>query len=151
MIPEAFSHPLVRIHGEEVFNWRMFRVLCGIIFCLVPYVMPDFFAHKIPKREAVKLIWPQDGALASPVTLLVKAKRAAAVKRITDYLTGEALARVFAGACFPSPHPGVDNPLPAGAGLNWLGWDYIRANDLETINAEIDQVFLPAVQQRGGS
>lgn len=39
------------------------------------YVMPDFFAHKIPQGRAVNQIWPEDGALASPVTLLVKKEK----------------------------------------------------------------------------
>ena len=111
------------------------------------YVMPDFFAHKIPDGKAIQRIWPEDGALASPVTLLVKKERAAALKPITDYLTGEELARVFVDALFPSPHPDVQNHLPAGAGLKWIGWDYIRANDLEQANAAIDAVFLPIVRE----
>lgn len=113
------------------------------------YVMPDFFAHKIPEGKAVRRIWPEDGALASPVTLLVKKDRAAALKPITDYLIGEELARVFVDALFPSPHPAARNRLPDGATLKWIGWDYIRANDLEAVNAAIDAVFLPTVRESG--
>ena len=91
------------------------------------YVLPDFFAHKIPEDKAIKKIWPEDGALASPVTLLVKKERAAALRPIADYLTGEELARVFTDALFPSPHPAAQNQLPAGATLKWIGWDFIRA------------------------
>ncbi|BBO86462.1 hypothetical protein DSCO28_70280 [Desulfosarcina ovata subsp. sediminis] len=113
------------------------------------YVMPDFFAHKIPAGKSVQRIWPEDGALASPVTLLVKKARAAALKPITDYLTGEELARVFVDALFPSPHPAAQNRIPTNAGLKWIGWDYIRANDLEAVNAAIDEVFLPTVRESG--
>lgn len=110
------------------------------------YVMPDFFARKIPSHKAIQLIWPEDGALASPVTLLVKKKKAHLLKPITDYLLSEAMAQVFNGARFPTPYPGIDTGLPANADLKWLGWDYIRANDIEKTNAEIDAAFLPAVQ-----
>lgn len=113
------------------------------------YVMPDFFAHKIPESKAVRRIWPDDGALASPVTLLVKKARAAALKPITDFLTGGEMARVFVDALFPSPHPAMQNRIPAGAGLKWIGWDYIRANDLEQVNREIDAVFMPTVRGEG--
>jgi ABC-type Fe3+ transport system substrate-binding protein len=112
------------------------------------YVMPDFFARQIPARRSVRVIWPADGALASPITLMVKRKKAERLKPITDYLTGKDLARILAGAYFPSPHPTASNRLPVGTGVKWLGWDYIRTNDLETANAEIDRVFLPAVHQR---
>ncbi len=111
------------------------------------YVMPHFFAQKIPTRKAVKFIWPEDGALASPVTMLAKKSRANALKPIIDYLTGEELARVFTGASFPSPLNDIDNRLPSEAGLKWLGWDYIRTNDMEKVNAEIDRIFLPAVEE----
>lgn len=114
------------------------------------YVMPDFFSRKIPERRPVARIWPEDGALASPVTLLVKKEKAGLLKPITDYLTGEALARLFAGAHFPSPHPLAAVDLPAG-GLKWLGWDYIRQNDIEALNAEIDRLFLPAVAKGAGA
>ena len=32
------------------------------------YVMPEFFAHRVKHKERIKIIWPEDGALASPVT-----------------------------------------------------------------------------------
>ena len=115
------------------------------------YVMPDFFAHKIPEGKAVQRIWPEDGALASPVTLLVKRARAASLKPITDFLLSEEMARVFADALFPTPHPAAENRMPDGASLKWIGWDYIRANDLETVNSEIDAVFLPTVNAGGAT
>jgi ABC-type Fe3+ transport system substrate-binding protein len=114
------------------------------------YVMPDCFARQIPARRAVRIIWPADGAVASPITLIVKRERAAQLKPLTRYLTGKEMARLLAGAYFPAAHPGAPNHLPVGAGLKWLGWDYIHANDLESANAEIDRVFLPAVYQGRG-
>lgn len=38
------------------------------------YVMPEFFAHRVKHQERIRIIWPADGALASPVTLMVKKK-----------------------------------------------------------------------------
>ncbi len=113
------------------------------------YVMPYFFARKIPSKKPIKLIWPKDGALASPVALLVKKKAAEKLKPIIDYLLGAELAQIFTEAYFPSPHPSIKHPLPENAALKWLGWDYIHENDLEAVNADIDRVFLPAVQRKG--
>lgn len=107
------------------------------------YVMPDFFAHKIARQEKVRIIWPEEGGLISPVTMLVKKERADQLRAVTDYLTGAELAEVFAGAWFPSPHPTANNALPKGARLKWLGWDYLRQNDLGEVNAAIDEIFLP--------
>jgi ABC-type Fe3+ transport system substrate-binding protein len=115
------------------------------------YVMPYFFSQKISEKRSVKLIWPKDGALASPVTLLVKKKRRDVVKPVVDYLVSEELARIFVAAHFPSPHSAIQNPLPVSGGLKWLGWDYIHANDLEEMNVEIDNIFLPIVAKGGAA
>lgn len=114
------------------------------------YVMPYFFARKIDLKKSVKLIWPEDGALASPITLLVKKKKRAELKAIIDYLTSAELAQVFVDAYFPSPHPAIATPLSVNTGLKWLGWDYIHTNDLELVNERIDRIFLPAAR-KGGS
>jgi ABC-type Fe3+ transport system substrate-binding protein len=111
------------------------------------YVMPDFFAHKIARPEKIRIIWPEEGGLISPVTMLVKKERAAQLKSVTDFLTGNRLAEIFAGAWFPTPHAEVTNHLPPGARLKWLGWDYLRQNDLAEQNAAIDEVFLPVVRK----
>jgi ABC-type Fe3+ transport system substrate-binding protein len=111
------------------------------------YVMPDFFAHKISRPDKIQIIWPEEGGLISPVTMLVKKERAAQLKAVTDFLTGVELAKVFAGAWFPTPHADVANNLPPGARLKWLGWDYLRENDLAGVNAAIDEIFLPVVRK----
>lgn len=115
------------------------------------YVMPYFFANKIPPRKMVRFIWPEDGSLASPITLLVQKKKSKTLKPIIDFLNGKQLAKIFVDAHYPSPHPGIRNNLPATPGLKWLGWDFIHANDLGRINDEIDAVFLPAVPAGDGS
>jgi ABC-type Fe3+ transport system substrate-binding protein len=108
--------------------------------------MPEFFAHRVKHQERIRIIWPADGALASPVTLLVKKDRVAALQPVLDYLTGQELARVLVGARFPTPHadvPGELQELP----LKWPGWNFLRGNDLAAVNAAIDAVFLPAVKE----
>jgi len=106
------------------------------------YVMPEFFAKRIRHQDRIQVIWPEDGALASPVTLQVKPERIPALKPVLDYLTGPGLASTLAHARFPVPHSSVladvqDRPL------RWLGWDYLRENDLIDLNREIDEIFMP--------
>lgn len=108
------------------------------------YVMPEFFAHRVSHKERIKILWPEDGALASPVTLQVKPDRVEALKPVLDYLTGKELARVLAGARFPVPHGDIEGEVQEKP-LLWLGWDYLRENDLAALNAEIDRIFMPAV------
>jgi len=108
------------------------------------YVMPEFFAHRVKNRERIRILWPEDGALASPVTLQVKKSRAAELQPVLDYLCGPEMAKVLSGARFPVPHAAVEGPLQ-GRPLKWLGWDYMRKNDIAALNREIDAVFVPAV------
>ena len=110
------------------------------------YVMPEFFAHRVKKQERIKIIWPEDGALASPVTLQVKKSRIKELKPILDYLSGPQLAEALIGARFPVPHASVKGEVQ-GKPLRWLGWDFLRQQDLMSVNAEIDNVFLPLVKE----
>ena len=109
------------------------------------FVMPEFFAQRIRHQERIQVIWPEDGALASPVTLQVKPERIPALKPVLDYLTGPGLASTLAHARFPVPHSAVtaevqDRPL------KWLGWDYLRENDLIELNRQIDEIFMPLIR-----
>jgi len=113
------------------------------------YVMPEFFAHRVKERERVKIIWPEEGALASPVTLQVKREKVAELRPILDWLTGPELAGALVGARFPVPHAEVEGELQEKP-LWWLGWEWLRANDLFAVNAAIDAVFLPAVKEVTG-
>lgn len=109
------------------------------------YVMPEFFAHRAQRQEKIRIIWPEDGALASPVTLQVKSSKVAKLRPILDYLTGKELGQVLVGARFPVPHGDLDGDVQNKA-LMWLGWDYLRRDDLMALNQEIDSIFLPRVK-----
>jgi ABC-type Fe3+ transport system substrate-binding protein len=106
------------------------------------YVMPEFFAQRIKHQERIKIIWPKDGAIASPVTLQVKKEKISQLKPVLDYLSGPQLAQALSGARFPVPHRQVTGES-LGRPLKWLGWDFLRKRDLLEVNDEIDQVFLP--------
>ncbi len=105
------------------------------------YVMPEFFAYRVKNQQRLEIVWPEDGALASPVTLQVKASRIDALKPVLDYLTGAKLGKTLAGARFPVPHAAVDSDVQDKP-LMWLGWDFLRGQDLIKINQDIDDIFL---------
>ncbi len=108
------------------------------------YVMPAFFADRIRHKERIRLIWPEDGALASQVILQVKPEKIQALKPVLDYLVDRELAETLAGAGFPVPRNDVSEPVQEKP-LKWLGWDYLREHDLFALNREIDKIFLPLV------
>lgn len=105
------------------------------------YVMPEFFAHRVKNKERMQIVWPGDGALASPVTLQVKKSRIDMLRPVLDYLTGCELSQTMAGVRFPVPHAGVTSEVQDKP-LLWPGWDFLRGEDLLEVNRAIDVVFL---------
>lgn len=93
------------------------------------YLVSWFFAQTCV-RSNVEIIWPDDGAPTLPMYMLVRKDSLEKVQDIVNYVIGDE----FAGACvkaFTPPMNGnVDARLPEGAKLQWLGWDYIRQNDI---------------------
>ncbi len=149
--------PTYQKHGDEGLRKLAGNVLRGLhpaqmvkqIDAGAPgaiYVMPEFFAHRVKNQQRIKIIWPKDGALASPVTLQVKKSRMAELKPVLDYLSGPQLAQNLIGARFPVPFKDVEGDVQEKP-LYWLGWDFLRDQDLLTVNAAIDAVFLPLVKQ----
>ena len=104
-------------------------------------VMPLFFANIIKKRDQISIIWPEDGALVSPVTMLVKTEQRHRLQFLTDFLTGPEVAAICAGASFPALHPDVDNRLPEHAAFKWIGWDYVKNHDLKALIKETNSIF----------
>jgi len=111
--------------------------------------MPLFFANAIKNRDKVSIVWPEDGALVSPVTMLVKTDKREELRYLIDFLIGPQVAAICAGAAFPALHPVVDNRLPDNAAFKWIGWDYVKDNDLKALIAETNAAFLRAFN--GGS
>jgi len=105
-------------------------------------VMPLFFARNIKNRDKVSIVWPGDGALVSPVTMLVKADKREELRLLIDFLIGPEVAGICAGAAFPALHPEVDNGLPEQASFKWIGWEYIKSHDLKALIADTNAAFL---------
>lgn len=104
-------------------------------------IMPLFFTTTIKNREQVEIVWPADGALVSPVTMLIKAEKRSELREVVDFLAGPEVARICAGALFPAVHPEVDNRLPDNATFKWIGWDYVTGHDLKTLIAQANEAF----------
>jgi len=104
--------------------------------------MPLFFAKNIKNRDKISIVWPGDGALVSPVTMLVKAEKREELRPLINFLIGPEVAGICAGAAFPAVHPEVDNGLPEQATFKWIGWDYIKNHDLKALIADTNAAFL---------
>jgi ABC-type Fe3+ transport system substrate-binding protein len=104
------------------------------------FVMPYSFALKIRNPKGFSLVWPDDGAIVSPVQMLVKKGSYQKYKKEIDFITSSQMGESLEQLGFPSSNAQTIKNYP-GKKLNWLGWDFIEKNDISIIKQRIQQVF----------
>jgi ABC-type Fe3+ transport system substrate-binding protein len=118
------------------------------------YIMPLFFAKKIQDKSRITINIPSEGAIVSPVQMLVKKSAVERVKEITDFLCGKEFGEISARAFFPTTNPEVNNNLESNLGgsnsLYWLGWDFLMNTDIGKLKNEIEEVFNKQFYETGG-
>ncbi|WP_415238886.1 ABC transporter substrate-binding protein [Seleniivibrio woodruffii] len=102
------------------------------------YVLAWFFADTCPNTDHISIIFPEDGAMISPMYMMVKADKAERMKPVTDFMTGAEMGAISAGSKFPPLCPEIPNILPEGTGLKWFGWDFVRENDMKVLAEELN-------------
>ncbi|WP_230868787.1 ABC transporter substrate-binding protein [Iocasia frigidifontis] len=106
------------------------------------YVMPYFFARTLINHKKIEVIWPEDGALINAISMLVKKDITLEVKELARYIAGPELGNLFARAAFPVANPAVEINVYKKNKFKWLGWDFIRQNDLRKVMEEITAYYL---------
>lgn len=92
--------------------------------------LPLFFARLLPRREGLRIVWPTEGAIASPVSLFVRKQAPDRVMKLAKWLCQREVADLCSGVGLPSAMPGSPWKIPEGSKLLWVGWDSIRGQDL---------------------
>lgn len=110
-------------------------------------IMPYFYTKTIQNKDKVKVIWPAEGAIISPITMLVKKQKAKELKKITDFFIGEEVGNIFANAKFPTLNPNVENSIPNEAKYNWIDWDFIKENDIKALVKELNKKFIEVYKE----
>lgn len=105
-------------------------------------VMPYFFTKTIPNKQNVRIIWPEDGAIVSPITMMVKKSCKEKQQKIIDFFTSAKIGEICAGAFLPSLHPEVSNKIPEDATFNWIGWDFIKERDIDALVKKLNTIFI---------
>lgn len=96
-------------------------------------IMPYFFTKMALPGSVMKAVWPEDGAIISPIFMLSKKSRQTELKEITDMFTSKDTGEILSHrGLFPSVHKDVNNNLE-GKKFKWVGWDYINNNDIGSI------------------
>jgi ABC-type Fe3+ transport system substrate-binding protein len=111
-------------------------------------VMPYFFANAAPRRGDVEIVWPTDGALASPLFVMVKERAREALAPLVEFFLGAETAAIAGGALLPPTFPGAASGLPDGASVRFIGWDVLETHDLGALIAESGALFANAYHAR---
>ncbi len=93
-------------------------------------VMPYLFTQMVKETSPLKPVWPEDGAILSPIFLLTKKETKDKTKPIVDFFLSKEVGELLADkGGFPSVHPEVDNKFTEGRKFFWLGWDFINEHE----------------------
>jgi len=105
-------------------------------------IMPYFFTKMARMVQSLEIIWPEDGAVVSPIFMLSKRESLDKVRPIAEYLCSKPVGEILAQkGLFPSLHPEVDNQLQGDHPWKWIGWDYIYENDIGALIKHTTQIF----------
>jgi ABC-type Fe3+ transport system substrate-binding protein len=112
-------------------------------------VIPYFFSKMTMKSQVLHVTWPEDGAIVSPIFMLVKRSALPLAGEVARAFLSREVGELCAQrGLMPVLDPEVDNRLPAGVRFLWLGWDRIRALD---VGAEIPRLEALFRAHEGGA
>ncbi|MBI4803638.1 MAG: ABC transporter substrate-binding protein [Desulfovibrio sp.] len=110
------------------------------------YVIPAFFAESTRQPEHIKVIWPRDGAAASPLYLLAKKNQRERLAALAGFF-GSGFAAIESAGWFSPMDGSIASKLPPEASLKWVGWDFIEQNDVSELRDKLNVLFRSMVRK----
>ncbi len=105
-------------------------------------IMPYFFTWMVREGSPMELVWPKDGAIISPIFMLSKKETKDKTKSIVDFFASKVSGEILSHkGKMPSVHPQVDNEIPKENKYMWLGWDFIKENDISDLIKKCENIF----------
>ncbi len=106
-------------------------------------VIPYFFSKMAQFNPNAEIVWPEDGAVISPIFMLLKKSSPKEAGQLADLFASKEVGEILSHrGLFPSCHPEVENKVPEKAPFMWLGWDFMRENDLGELIPRVNDIFL---------
>ncbi|EFD04818.1 ABC transporter substrate-binding protein [Peptostreptococcus anaerobius] len=104
-------------------------------------IIPYFFTQMIQGDKQIA-VWPEDGAVISPIFMMSKKKSKERVQPVVDFFMSPEVGRVFsANGKFPSTNKDVDNGLGKDQKFKWVGWDFIHSTDIGSLLVDLEKKF----------
>lgn len=111
-------------------------------------IMPYFFTKMTKRGGPMRAIWPKDGAIISPIFMLSKKEKKEQLKPIVDFFASKEVGEILShNGKFPSVNPNVNNMIPSEQRYMWLGWDYIKNNDIGSLIHKCETIFNDVVSE----
>ena len=105
-------------------------------------IMPYFFTKMVLSGSGMAAVWPEDGAIISPIFMLSKKDRIEKLQPVIDFFASREVGEVLSHkGLFPSVHPEVDNKIDREKTYLWLGWDYIYSHDIAGLISHCEEIF----------
>ena len=104
-------------------------------------ITPYFFTQMVSRSSSLKVIWPEDGALVSPIFLVAKNNNEK-VNKVIDFFTDIETGKVLSSnGKFPTTVFGVENNLGENTNFLFCGWDFIHNNNIIEIMKKSEKIF----------
>jgi len=112
-------------------------------------IMPYFFTKMTKKGGPMKAVWPKDGAIVSPIFMLTKRDKKDKLKPIAKFFSSKKVGEILShNGRFPSVHPDVDNMISNEHTYMWLGWNYIKNNDIGSLINKCERIFNETIKNK---
>lgn len=104
-------------------------------------IIPYFFTQMLSGENQVA-VWPEDGAVISPIFMIAKKEKKEKIQPIIDFFMSKEIGEIFsANGKFPSTNKEVDNGLKENQKFKWVGWDFIEKRDIGALLKELEAKF----------
>lgn len=112
-------------------------------------IMPYFFTKMVREGGIMDAVWPEDGAIISPIFMLTKKKKKEKLQGVADFLCSKEVGELLSHqGLFPSTHPDVDNRIPEDRKYLWPGWEFIYNNDIQALVKSCEEAFHKGVDDK---
>lgn len=110
-------------------------------------IMPYFFTRITKLGGVMEAVWPEDGAIISPIFILAKKEKIKNLQPIIDFFESLEVGEILSHkGLFPSVHPDIDNKIPENNKMMWLDWNYIYSNDINNLIKHCEFIFNKALK-----
>lgn len=104
------------------------------------FIIPAFFGESTRESDQLALVWPEDGAAASPLYALFKKSEHERLAPLMDFFL-HGFGEVDSARWFVPVDGSRNYGLPQHAKLTWIGWDFVRDNDVNRLRDELNLQF----------